>query len=257
MYDVLAAYYDIVHDQLTEDLDFVLTLAQEYGGPILELGCGTGRLVLPLVLAGHFVTGIDNEQSMLDLALQRLNRETEEIQQRAALHLDDIRSFSLPSAASNYRLAIFSYNTLLHFQAGEIVKTLRRVKRCLAKDGLLFVDVANPYSIEDDIYEDYPVLEDRFTNPTTGETVVQMSHSRLDSMRQCLHTTWYFESQEVSEQLSDRVSVEMDYWYQFPHQLELMLQQSGFRLEQVMGDYDRTGFNEESSRLLIFARPAA
>jgi SAM-dependent methyltransferase len=257
MYDVLARYYDLIHDQLTEDLDFVLALAAECGGPILELGCGTGRLLLPLVHAGHIVTGVDNEQAMLDRARRRLDEEVDEVQQRVTLVQADSRSLSLPDEDDRFALVLFSYNTLLHFQPEGIRQTLRRVKRYLRKDGRLFLDVANPYVIEGILYEDHSVLENTFYNPTTEETIIQLSQSRLDFSEQCLHTTWYFETKKKSQQPSNHASVEVEYWYQFPHQLELLLQQSGFRLEQMMGDYDRSDFSEESERLLIIARPAA
>jgi len=254
MYNVLAAYYDLIHDQLTEDLDFVLLLAEECGGSILELGCGTGRLLLPLVRARHSVTGVDSEQAMLDRALQRLNQETPEVRQRATLLLDDMRNLSLSEKNGDYKLAVFSYNTLLHFQAGEIVQILRSVAGYLSTEGYFYIDMANPYIIEEDSYKDYPVLENRFSNQTTGETIVQMSHSQLDSAAQCLHTTWYFDRQMKSGQLLAPVSVEMDYWYHFPHQMELLVRQSGLRLENIFGDYDRSEFNEQSERLLILAR---
>ena len=60
MYDQIAHYYDLTHADLTDDIDFILSLAQAVNGPILELGCGSGRLLLPLARAGFTVTGVDN-----------------------------------------------------------------------------------------------------------------------------------------------------------------------------------------------------
>ena len=85
----------------------------------------------------------------------------------------------------------------------------------------------------------------------SGETIIQKSHARLDSIEQCLRTTWYFETYKDSDLPLETVSVDVDYWYYFPHQIELLLQQSGFQLEQVLGDYNRSAFDEGSNRLLI------
>ncbi len=255
MYDVLSQYYDLIHDQLIEDIDFVLALAKECGGPILELGCGTGRLLLPLVRAGFIVTGVDYEQAMLDLARQHLVEEMDEVQKRSTLVQADLRSLMLPSEENHYALALFSYNTMLHFQPHELGQTLRRIRRYLLPDGRLFLDVANPYVIESIQYEESPLLENSFASPATGEMINQLSQSRLDSSNQCLTTTWFFEAKQQSTKSVDRVSVQVEYWYQFPHQIELLLQQSGFRLAQMIGDYDRSGFHEESERMLIIARP--
>ena len=64
-YDKLAPYYDRFHEALTADVEFVLSLAQQQDGPVLEMGCGTGRLLLPLARAGFEVTGIDTSAAML------------------------------------------------------------------------------------------------------------------------------------------------------------------------------------------------
>ena len=71
-YDELAEYYDLIHTHVKEDIPFYLSLAQETGGPILELGCGSGRTLLPLVKAGYEVVGLDNSRPMLQRAELRL-----------------------------------------------------------------------------------------------------------------------------------------------------------------------------------------
>jgi len=64
-YAALARYYDLENADFTEDLDYWLELADEAGDPILELGCGTGRVLLNLARRGHAVTGLDNSPEML------------------------------------------------------------------------------------------------------------------------------------------------------------------------------------------------
>jgi SAM-dependent methyltransferase len=255
MYDLLARYYDLIHAHLIDDLDFVLDLAAECDGPILELGCGTGRLLLPLVQAGHMVTGVDNEEAMLDRARQHLDKEAAEVRKRATLLLSDSRSLSFPAGTDCFALVLFSYNTLFHFRPEGIRQTLRRIRANVCQDGRLFLDVTNPNLIEEIVTDDHPVLENTFLDPVAGETIIQKSQSWIDFAEQCLHTTWIFETWKQSGQLADHASVEVEYWYQFPHQLEILLQQSGFRLERIMGGYDRSKFDEESERLLVIARP--
>ncbi|MDX1413525.1 MAG: class I SAM-dependent methyltransferase [Candidatus Promineifilaceae bacterium] len=253
MYAALARYYDLLHDQLSEDLDFVLDLAANYGDPVLELGCGTGRLLLPLVRAGYIVTGVDNEEAMLMRARQRLVQEKPEVRRRAAFIQADVRNLVMPQNIAQYGLAIFSYNTLFHFRPSEVQQALRGIRKLLRQDGRVFIDLANPFLIEGSEYEEYPVVENSFTDPTTGRPVVQTSLSSLDPVEQCLQTTWLFETGKESKQPVEAVSVEINYWYYFPHQMELLLQQAGFQLDQIKGDYDHSDFHEESSRLLILA----
>ena len=67
-FDAFAAYYDADYRHYDEDVDCILTLAEEAGGPVLELGCGTGRLLLPLAAQGHAVTGVDLSPALLAIA---------------------------------------------------------------------------------------------------------------------------------------------------------------------------------------------
>jgi len=64
-YATLSRYYDLENADFTEDLDYWLDLAEEHGDPILELGCGTGRVLLNLARRGHAITGLDNSPDML------------------------------------------------------------------------------------------------------------------------------------------------------------------------------------------------
>ena len=75
MYDQIARYYDLLHGDLTEDIEFVIRLAEKSGGPVLELGCGTGRLLLPLVRIGQKTTGLDNSEEMLAVAKAKVASE--------------------------------------------------------------------------------------------------------------------------------------------------------------------------------------
>jgi hypothetical protein len=147
------------------------------------------------------------------------------------------------------------YNTLLHFQTEAIRQVFSGVRRHIRHDGYLYLDITSPYAIEGAIYDVEPTLENSFVDPDTGEMVRQLSRSRLDLSEQCLHTTWMFETVADPGQNVIRSAADVVYWYQYPHQLELLLRQTGFKLEQIMGDYDGSAFDEESDRLLIIARP--
>jgi SAM-dependent methyltransferase len=253
MYDSLARYYDIVHSSLNADREYVLGLARGAGGPILELGCGTGRLLLPLARAGHAVTGIDNTPAMLARARARLDQEPSNVQQRVVLIEADMKSLSLPQVDGHFSLILLPYNTLLHFQTDEIRQLLRNASRYMHYEGRLFIDVINPFLVDGTSYDPEPTLENIYFDQDTGETIRLVSQSRLTSSEQRLQTLWIFEIEIGSERHPTRTMIDFDYWYQYPHQLELLLQQSGFRLEQIMGDYDGVPFGENSARLLIIA----
>ena len=58
-FDSFARFYDLDYDSFQDDVAFYLGLAEHTGGPLLELGCGTGRLLIPLARAGFEITGVD------------------------------------------------------------------------------------------------------------------------------------------------------------------------------------------------------
>ena len=73
-FDTFARLYDWEHDRYLLDVDVHLGFARRFGGPVLELACGTGRLLGPLAQAGFAVTGVDSSPAMLERARQRLER---------------------------------------------------------------------------------------------------------------------------------------------------------------------------------------
>src|SRR5437660_12620964 len=71
-YDLIAPFYDIEHAQFDEDVDMYQNFAELCTGPLLELACGSGRLLIPLASEGYTLTGVDTSEKMLSLAQERL-----------------------------------------------------------------------------------------------------------------------------------------------------------------------------------------
>src|SRR5579884_273651 len=71
-YDLIAPFYDVEHAHFKEDLDLYQNFAEVCGGKILELACGSGRVLLPLAQEGYEITGVDTSAEMLKLARQQV-----------------------------------------------------------------------------------------------------------------------------------------------------------------------------------------
>ena len=252
MYDEIARFYDLTHASLTADLPLVLKLAGEAGGSVLELGCGSGRLLLPLAKAEHTVTGIDLSTAMLDRARARLAQEATAAQARIRLHQMDMTNFTLPDAPQ-FSLIIIPYNTLLHLDTAGALATLRQVRNYLAENGRLFIDIANPVDIANTPEDALLSLENVLTDPETGELIVHLASNRLDTAVQTLHITWIYDVSAPNGGPVQRTVAQAAYHYRYPHQLELLLQDSGYKLLHFWGDYDRSPYDEASNRLLILA----
>jgi SAM-dependent methyltransferase len=251
MYDQIARFYDLTHADLMDDIDFILNLAREAAGPILELGCGSGRLLLPLARAGFTITGMDNSAAMLARARAALQAEPLEVQARVTLLEADMTKLDVGNG--RYPLILIPYNTFMHLDSVQKTAVLRRVKKYVTDR--LFIDLINPFAVAATPDDDAPILENSLTDPQTGHTIQQMAQNQLDEDAQCLHITWIYEPIAPDNSPVQRTAVQADYHYLFPHQIDLLLQETGFRLTDISGDYDRSIFDEESERLLITAVP--
>lgn len=250
MYDSIARYYDLIHRQLTADIPLAMELAQETAGPVLELGCGTGRLLLPLARAGHDVVGLDNSPAMLELVRAKLAKEPAEVRQCVTLVTADMAQFEL---TQRFGLVLSLNSTLMNLPPTAMQATLNRVTRHLSPGGRLLVDLDNPAMLPGEAGEGVLVLERTMVDPKSGETIMQFAASQAEEEGQVVHVTWLFDSLPAGGGTLSRVVVPMDYHYLFPHQLALMLASAGLQLESLMGDYNRRPFEEDSPRLLALA----
>lgn len=250
MYEKIAAYYDLTHADLTADIPFILQLAGEVAGPVLELGCGSGRLLRPLAQSGVSVTGIDNSPAMLARARARLAEEPTAVQNRVTLIEADMTDFTVDG---RFPLVIIPYNTFMHLDTGQATAVLRRVRNCLTADGRLFIDLLNPFAVANTPEDQLISLENTLTDPETGDTILHMAANRLDSAAQILHITWIYDRSPADGGSIHRTVAQAAYYYRYPHQMQMLLQDAGFTRLEMFGEYDQSPFQEESGRFLILA----
>ena len=250
-YATLARYYDLENASFTEDLDYWLELAEEFGDPILELGCGTGRVLLNLARRGHTVTGIDNAPEMLARLQAKLDAASD--RQLAAppqLLLASMETFELPQ---RFRLAIMPFNTFMHLLTAEAqLATLDRIRRHLAPGGVLALDMPNPG-------EAYAAQEQGLTLERTfadgDRTVQQFSSVAIDRAAQLAHVTWIYDATNPDGAVQ-RSIVPLTLRYTFPAEMSLLLARSGLALAHLYGDYSRAPFVDGSPRMLVLATAA-
>lgn len=126
---------------LTGDVEFYLDSARRFGGPILELGTGTGRVLIPLADAGHEVVGVDLSRPMLDRAAAKL-RERPEPTSRVRLVEGDMTSFDLDQ---QFALALVPARSFQHVVTPEGQRlALNCIRRHLLPGGHLILDLFDP-----------------------------------------------------------------------------------------------------------------
>ena len=250
MYEKIARYYDLLHDDLKEDIEFVIKLAEASGGPILELGCGTGRLLLPLVRIGQATTGLDGSEEMLAIAKAKLTGERKAVRERARLEHGDITEFQLEQ---KYGLVILPYNTLMHLAPPALAFCLGSIQRHLRPGGTLFIDVDNPVAVHDPAQDGLLLLERTAYDAKRDEKIVLTLSSVGDGLRQTRSTVWIVDASPAGGGPLQRTVGEATLHYYFAHQLSQIVAAAGLELLALYGDYDRQPYDDSSPRMLLLA----
>jgi SAM-dependent methyltransferase len=137
-YDNIARLYDPWSRSVVEDVAFYVEEAVRSGGPVLELGVGTGRIAVPIASAGIRVVGVDTSAGMLQVARERAELAAAEVD----LRLGDMRE---PPVEERFPLVVCPFRSLLHMETDvDRRAALRAVARCLEDGGRFVFDVFTP-----------------------------------------------------------------------------------------------------------------
>ena len=233
------------------DVAFYKEQAAQTGGPVLEIGCGTGRLTIPLARMGLKVTAVDASPAMLEQLRAKLAAEPAEIRDRVEVAQADAAALSL--ARRDFALAVLPFNVLMliaDFEAER--RTLAGVAAHLAPGGRLALDVMNPLTLALEA-DNRPVPSEARRNPLTGNPYVKNSrNTRLDERQRQRVYGWYDELLPDGEQTICDFSF---HWRLiFRWELELMLAEAGFTPTRVAGDFEDAGWGVDSARIVVTAQ---
>lgn len=246
----VARYYDAENADLVEDLPAYELLVERFGAPVLEIGCGTGRVALYLARNGARVVGVDPSEAMLE----RARRHAAEFSLPAGrLEWQPAEAASL-DLDERFKLAILAFGTFQHLlTAEEQIAALTRIAAHLTPGAGIAIDMPNPIpSIRADDLS--ALLVDRiFTDPQTGHTVFQQSLSRLDPVTQVLEVTWVYDRVDEEGQLTRRVAP-MRLRQTLAPEMRLLLERSGFQNVEFYGSYDFDPYRADSDRLFVLAK---
>jgi SAM-dependent methyltransferase len=185
-----AALYDHDYRRRRDDVRFYRTLAAEHGGPVLDLACGTGRLMLPLLRDGHTVVGLDHAPPMLARAAAKIARLGPARRRRALLLRADLRRFAF---RRRFGFAVAAFHSIQHLITdGDLLRFLRAARRALAPGGWLAFDVFAPEPRF--LARDENRRWDRtpFRDPTTGRQLVYTINHHYDARRRTLLMRMYY-----------------------------------------------------------------
>jgi SAM-dependent methyltransferase len=235
------ALYDVIFSDFRYDLDFYLMLAKESPGPVLEVACGTGRILIPCMQQGVDIDGIDLYPQMLD----RLRQKAEPLGLRPRVYSGDMRDFTLPR---RYSLVFIAFNGFLHcLTTSDQLKALRVCREHLKPGGVLAFNTFYPGVEFLTGPQGTPVLEletavVRVYDTRTFNRVEQVQHSVMEVQE--LAADGAVAASHVSE---------TDIRWTFKPEMELLLRLAGFSRWEIHGDFEHRPLTRESDLMVVLA----
>ena len=228
------------------DLAYWRRQCARFGGPVLELACGSGRLTVPLAEQGVDIEGLDISPAML--ALARAKSDARGLTLR--WHLGDAADFTTDRRFSTVFLPNNSLAHLLTWR--DLANCLGCVRRCLADGGRFLLDYFNPLLalLLRDPTARSPVAA--FAHPETGESVVVTESNVYDTATQINHIQWFWRFEGRAEEVVSDLPMRV----YFPQELDALLSHAGFVIEEKYGGYDLSPLTTASQKQLIVARAA-
>ncbi len=240
----LAQLYHAHHSLHMEDMPFWMSLAEEQGGLILELGCGTGRVLIPLCQAGYSVYGLDNDSEMLEVLHANL---PPELRDKANISQADLTDFQLDI---RFPLALLPCNTYSTLSVEERVATLRAVRDRLKPGGVFSFSVPNPEELANLPAQGVVEVEDVFLHPVTQNPVQATSNwARIEGK---VAFIWHYDHL-LPDGNVERLTLRNLHTLTTAETYQEELEFAGFAIQGVYGDFDRAPFTLHSPYMIVVA----
>lgn len=243
-YRLAAKFYDLFGSK--NDLEFYRELALQSGNKALELGVGTCRVAIPLAKAGITVVGIDNSVHMLRVAKEKLAKETETIKNRVILKRGDMRNFKLKQLFPFIYIpaSTFDHNVTVEEQK----QTLSCVYNHLKKNNTFAFDLeqATPNMPEKSWWIDRKEIDG-------GRMVVRSIFTRRDTTKNKCFLDLFFDVYKNGK-LLERYHEYGEVAIISKDAITKLLEENGFKIENVYGDFDKSKYRKDSPRIVLITR---
>ncbi len=251
-YESIAELYDYVLPYRERaDVGFFVEAAKELSGPVLEVGSGTGRVLIPSARAGIEITRLDLSPHMLAVCRERLKAESEEVQSKVNLVEGDMRQFELDRTFS---LVTLPFRPFQHMTTvAEQLACLGCIHRHLGESGKMILDIFNPKveSLVDTNFGKEMADEPEFSLPDGRKVIRRHSVVSRDVANQINYVELvHYVTHPDGRQ--ERLVQAFPMRYLFRFEAEHLLARAGFRVEQLYADYDKSPYGSKYPGELIF-----
>lgn len=239
--------YHTHHASRPEDIPFWVSMAFEYGGPILELGCGTGRVLSVLEGAGFRVFGLDNDLQMLHFLRAGFPIERGS---PVNIFLANVSAFHL---AYNFPLIIMPCNTLSTLSNSTRRACYERIAEHLTGHGVFAAGLPNPLTLRDMPESGQPEWEGTFTHPSSGQPVMVSSAWKKDAGH--FQVIWNYDHL-TSDGKVERVSIESRHQLLLREEYVKEMAEAGLEEYAAFGSYGCSPYTPSSPDLILMVRKA-
>ena len=250
LYRDRADLYDLLHDDQTADLAFYAGIAGALvppGGAVLDLGCGSGRVMEPLLEQGLRVTGLDGEPAMLRRARRRLDR----FGAQARLVEGDMRGAYLEG--ERFDLVVVAVNTFMHLDDHAAQRAcLQGIYAHLAESGTAVLDLANPFHALA-LPQGVVTRRRQAHDMATGREVTVMGSLDVDPTAPRVVDHLIFD-ETVADGTLRRLSARVELRLVFMPELELLLAATGLGIADAYGDYELGPYHGAAERMIAIVR---
>ena len=249
--EFVAEHYDIAYDHLrTRDIDFFIDYSGNTGGRTLELGCGTGRILIPVAAAGYEITGLELSPYMLAICREKLNRQPADVRKRVKLTQGNMVSFDTGETYSLITVPFRAFQHLLYVE--EQKACLGCVHKHLAPDGLFILDLFNPRY--DRLYQT------KYEEETEDMPETEMPDGRRISRANRVagfHRDRQYNDIEIIYYVShpdgrkERLVQSFPMRYYFRYEIEHLLELCGFGVVDLFGNHDGSAYSVNSPEMIF------
>ena len=237
------------------DVEWYRRKAVDSGGPVLELGAGTGRVTIPIAEAGIHITALDSDAGMLDKLRQKADTLPAGVRNRIRVQHGDMRSFALDE---QFALIIIPFRAFLHNTTREDqIASLRGAHAHLRSGGELALNVFHPsleyMAAHAGAYAGVWRWLKTQKHPDGG-FVVYSDATRYDTVRQRLEGMIRTEEFSSDGSLRSTNMMHLELAYLYPSDIASLLAESGFELARISGDFSGRPFERDGDELVVEAR---
>jgi len=247
-YGNMVRFYEMEHEMFLEDVALYRGFADRCGGPLLDLGCGTGRLLIALAQAGFEVVGIDCSAPMLAYARQKLASLVPEVASNITLVQADMRDVCLQA---KFSLIFIALNTFAHLLSQrDQQRMLAAAARYLSGEGRLIIDLGNPILLP--ALPEPLTLHFRWKDRRRGETILKFTSTHFDPGTQMEELVLIYDVIDAAGRVTRSVHP-FTLRHTYRCEMELLLEQAGLRVDACYGSYELDPYNAQSERMIFVA----